>query len=355
MYMDTKNLTIKDIAMQLGVSSTTVHKVIYNKPGVGEKTKQRVNSYIQAHNFQLNRAASALKRGTIQLAYVGINASESDILFYHEIEEGLVNACEDYKTFNVELRIYNSEGTVAAQSALLEKLYAEQSETLDGLILISAHEFLISPTVRKFTKRGIKVVTLVSDARDSGRSAYVCGDSTMAGHVAGEILTKLSIPQNGQILLLCGFRAYSNHQLASASFVDFIKHERPDIDVIELYQDASDQITEDKITKYLHAVPDIAAISCGTARGTPAMCRVIGAQPQQYKLVGSDVFAELRPYFENRLLCATVFQNPRDQARRALASLYHLITLEKPVQEYQYERIDVVLRSNFEGYLSESL
>ena len=87
------------------------------------------------------------------------------------------------------------------------------------------------------------------------------------------------------------------------------------------------------------------------------MCRVIGAhtQPQQYKLVGSDVFAELRPYFENRLLCATVFQNPRDQARRALASLYHLITLERPVQEYQYERIDVVLRSNFEGYLSESL
>lgn len=353
--MDTKNLTIRDIAAALGVSSTTVHKVIYNKPGVGEKTKARVNTYIQEHKFQINQAASALKRGPIQFAYVGIKSSESDFFFYREIEEGLLKACEAYKPFNVELHIYNSEGSVSAQNALLETLYEEQSDTLDGLILISAHEYLISATVNKFTKCGIRVVTLVSDARSSGRSAYVCGDSTMAGRVAGELLLDLGLPQNGQVLLLCGFRAYSNHQLTTASFAEYLHRERPDVDVIELFQDPDDQITEAKILKYLRAFPEISALYCVTARGTHAMCSAVSTLPQpcKYHLIGSDVFEELRPFFECRMLTATVFQNPQNQAQRALSSLYNLITLEKPVQEYQHERIEVVLRNNFEGYLTD--
>ncbi|MDE6845553.1 MAG: LacI family transcriptional regulator [Lachnospiraceae bacterium] len=58
--MDDRNLTIGDIAEELGVSKTTVSRAISGKGRIGEQTRQRVLQYIEEHHYSPNVVAKGL-------------------------------------------------------------------------------------------------------------------------------------------------------------------------------------------------------------------------------------------------------------------------------------------------------
>lgn len=60
--MDKKNLTIADIAEELGVSKTTVSRAISGKGRIGETTKKRVLDYVKQINYKPNVIAQGLAK-----------------------------------------------------------------------------------------------------------------------------------------------------------------------------------------------------------------------------------------------------------------------------------------------------
>ena len=58
--MEEKNLTIADIAQELGVSKTTVSRAISGKGRIGEQTRSRVLACIEAHHYSPNVIAKGL-------------------------------------------------------------------------------------------------------------------------------------------------------------------------------------------------------------------------------------------------------------------------------------------------------
>lgn len=58
--MEEKNLTIADIAQELGVSKTTVSRAMSGKGRIGEETRKRVQAYIEAHHYSPNVVAKGL-------------------------------------------------------------------------------------------------------------------------------------------------------------------------------------------------------------------------------------------------------------------------------------------------------
>lgn len=58
-----ERLTISQIAQHAGVSTTTVSKVLNNLPGVGEKTRLRIQEVIEQHGYVQNHAARHLRKG----------------------------------------------------------------------------------------------------------------------------------------------------------------------------------------------------------------------------------------------------------------------------------------------------
>ena len=50
-------MTIDEIARQLGVSKTTVSRVINNKPDVSPETRKRIQDLIDSHGYQPNANA----------------------------------------------------------------------------------------------------------------------------------------------------------------------------------------------------------------------------------------------------------------------------------------------------------
>ncbi len=54
------NAGVKEIARRAKVSTATVDRVIHNRTGVSEKTKERINKIIQELNYQPNVLAQRL-------------------------------------------------------------------------------------------------------------------------------------------------------------------------------------------------------------------------------------------------------------------------------------------------------
>ncbi len=66
-----QNLTIDDIARELGISKTTVSRAISGKGRISVETRARVQAYIQEHNYRPNAAAKGLAESrTYNLALV---------------------------------------------------------------------------------------------------------------------------------------------------------------------------------------------------------------------------------------------------------------------------------------------
>ena len=58
--MEDKNLTIGDIAQELGVSKTTVSRAISGKGRIGQQTRRKVLDYIEEHHYRPNVIAKGL-------------------------------------------------------------------------------------------------------------------------------------------------------------------------------------------------------------------------------------------------------------------------------------------------------
>ncbi|MDE5939750.1 MAG: LacI family transcriptional regulator [Lachnospiraceae bacterium] len=58
--MEERNLTIADIAQELGVSKTTVSRAMSGKGRIGEETRKRVQEYVEAHHYSPNVVAKGL-------------------------------------------------------------------------------------------------------------------------------------------------------------------------------------------------------------------------------------------------------------------------------------------------------
>ena len=75
-------MTIYDIARQVGVSASTVSRVINKRPGINAKTREKVEKALSESNFSINEAAKGLVNQSSRM--IGILVS--DIRNQHHIE-----------------------------------------------------------------------------------------------------------------------------------------------------------------------------------------------------------------------------------------------------------------------------
>ena len=67
------SLTIDDIARELGVSKTTVSRAISGKGRISAATRERVQAYIEEHNYKPNASAKSLAESKTYNLALNIN------------------------------------------------------------------------------------------------------------------------------------------------------------------------------------------------------------------------------------------------------------------------------------------
>lgn len=241
-----KGPTVREIADLAGVGSATVDRVLNNRPGVREKTRQRVQKALD----KLSNEGAA-------------GAEKMEIRFF----------CESGETFNQAFAAAESEINRSTPGAIVHGIYVatnllepmsfarsiiEDGQNSHGVIVVAREHPAINGAIRKLVSEGVPVVCLTTDLPSSRRSAYIGNDQYAAGSVAGHLIGKALRPDQTRILLVMSapFRSQQEREMGFRRVLrsDF-SHLKIDERVIA--DDVSDT-TYEHIMKYVEAngLPD---------------------------------------------------------------------------------------------------
>ena len=108
-YESQKNMTIADIAEELGVSKTTISRAISGKGRISEATRERVAKCIKAHDYKPNVIAQSLAQSKTYNVCVTLpgDYNLADLPFF---QSALVGICEYLSQRNYDVVVTNTTG-----------------------------------------------------------------------------------------------------------------------------------------------------------------------------------------------------------------------------------------------------
>ena len=175
--------TMKRIAAELGVSITTVSKVLNGQPDIGQATRSRVLARVEELGYRPNAVARSLTlRRTHTLGVVIPDLMHS---FFVEIVAG-IEAVTSAKGYGL-LLCSSGENTFKERSEI-DMLRARQ---VDGIVLASAHASGNTDLLKKLTKLGCALVMIDRDDHPRVRCHRVLTDDEAVGHLATAHLASL--------------------------------------------------------------------------------------------------------------------------------------------------------------------
>jgi DNA-binding LacI/PurR family transcriptional regulator len=154
-----KNITIGDIAEELGLSKTTISRAISGKGRIGTDTIQKVQDYIKEHNYKPNVIAKGLAQSKTYNIGV-ILPADANIIEIPFFQSCLMGICEAAASLDYDVVVT----TVTEDDiTLLKRLINNQK--VDGVILTRS---LVNDRPARYLKEtGIPAVLIGSSEDDS--------------------------------------------------------------------------------------------------------------------------------------------------------------------------------------------
>lgn len=343
--------TIKDISAQLNVSSVSVHRALSGKDGVGEDLRKRILATAKEMGYEVNYAASSLKRGPCRVAAVIPNDSG---LYFTHIWAGLWASAHDVKGLNVELEqlVCRDE---QHQYELLKQI-ADAGSEYAGVITFS---YTRNPKVLLQLQRLLsqRVVTvLIDDELKEPEGLYCIPSNEKAlGRVAGEFISLIT-PSSGTVLVSSGRPDSKIHVNKISSFIDYLAETKPDVQVhvVEGYSNRpeTNELVYNAWCEALKQHPDITAIYALTSHDNAIIVRAVEAMEiaQSVSIIGTDLSESSARYLSQGKLKAVINQGAFMKGYQSLSILVdRAVKNIAPSQRIDCP-IDIVLKSNLSFY-----
>jgi len=133
-----KKTSIRDVALEAGVSISTVSRVIRKYKNVPKETEERVNLAIKKLNYIPNLAAQCLTEGSLKNIGVVLTTSAENAFvnpFYSEVMSGIGHVTQQHGYYVQLLSFYDVE------TEKTECLKLIRSGRVDGLIVLNARVY----------------------------------------------------------------------------------------------------------------------------------------------------------------------------------------------------------------------
>jgi LacI family transcriptional regulator len=175
--------TMKRIAVELGVSITTVSKVLNNRADISEATRTRVLAKVEELGYQRNAVARSLSlRRSHTLGIVIPDLMHS---FFVEVIAGIEPVASGR---GYGLLLCSSSEDPRKEQSELEMLRSRQ---VDGIVLASAQGSGTTELLQKLTKQGTTIVMIDRDDHPSVKCHRVLTDDERVGQLATSHLLEL--------------------------------------------------------------------------------------------------------------------------------------------------------------------
>ena len=333
---------LKDVARLAGVSTATVDRVVNERPGVQDHTRQHVLSVMTrmlepCDNQADGRATSG--HNAISLDFVipdSGNAFMSELITQLQSHAG--------QRHDVALTFHRPEGIDAANIADTLKAIGKHSK---GVGLIGLDRPAVRDMVRDLVRRGTPVVTMASDIRNVPRVNYIGIDNHAAGRLAGYLTGQMTGPDRRKVALMLGSRAYLGHEEREMGFRSILRESFPGLDIVaerEVEEDA--ERARQALLSVLKLHPDLNAVYCIGA-GQPGIAKAIEQTGRTGSLffVGHGLSSDTRRFLTDGTMNVVIDEDIEVEAREAIDSLVRASMGDQPLTSSTI-RINAVFREN---------
>lgn len=148
--MANNNITLRDIAAALDLSTSTVSKALRDSYEIGERTKNKVIDYAKKVGYQPNAIAKILKEGKSRL--IGVIICSIDNTFVSQMLNGIDRICNER---GYSIMIMQSKESHEQEIKCIELLHAR---AIDGLLISPACETPNVDHLKKIINTGLPVV-----------------------------------------------------------------------------------------------------------------------------------------------------------------------------------------------------
>lgn len=335
-------ITAQDVAVAAGVSLATVDRVLNNRKGVRAGTVERVHSAMERLGYVRDQSAANLaRRRSYRVTFLlpeGGNAFMRGL--EREVEEVKAQAAKD----RVEIRIvtvppFDSEALAGAVGRL-------DLAAGEGVALVATESQLVRDAINGLRERGVRVVTLISDAPNSRREHYVGIDNVAAGRAAASLLGRFLCEREGEVAVVAGSMILRDHVERRLGFEQVMRSEYPHLALlpsVEGFDDAD--VVEEKLGALLaNNLRIIGLYSLGG--GTRGVVRALEAANRPIRAITHEVTEHSRRALTSGRLDAVLAQDPGHEVRSAIRVLTAFADDAPIVESQERIRIEIFVRDN---------
>src|SRR5690606_30363805 len=343
---------VKEIARRANVSIATVDRVIHNRKGVSETTRQKINEIIKEIGFQPNILASRLaSKKTNRFAVLIPNARETD--YWKASLDGIERAYQEIKQYGIFLDRYLFD--LNDKSTFVKHVSSIVKDNYDGIIVAPSFIEEAANFASICHGRQIPYVFINSDVPSKNSLTYIGPHLYKSGYQAGQ-LVRFGLKQ-GKVLIINiskeidtyhhllrkeeGFRQYIEHTNTNEAYITIEK-----IDITH----TTDESIGSTLAAFLKAHPGIDAFFVTNSRVRSVAKYLKETATQHRILIGYDLSEENMKYLKDGTIDFLIGQKPEEQGYLGVMSLFQYVVADKKIAKAQYMPIDIITKENFEFY-----
>ena len=340
---DIKRATVHDVARKAGVSLATVDRVLNARPGVRPETADKVESAIKALDFRRDLSASLLARARdLRVAFLIPDGGNTFM-------ESLVAAVarRTRATRNERLTLTAMTYHALDPAALISRLDGLNPRETDCAVVVAPDDAAVVKAVDAATRRGVSIVTLVSDLPTSSRRHFIGIDNQAAGRTAASLLGRFCA-NPGKVGIIAGSLGLRDHRERFEGFAGVLGREFRHLSIVgplEGYDD--DASTEAAALKLLETHEDLVGIY-NLGAGNGGLVAALGKTHRagDVRVVAHELSDTTRGALRAGTLDVVLDQNPDGEIRAAIAAARQVAL--SPDAEIHSEPIEIgiFLRDN---------
>jgi LacI family transcriptional regulator len=211
---------IRLIAELADVSIATVDRGLHGRSGIKESTRQRILKIAEQIAYTPNLAARALSVSKAS-ARIGVCMPREIHFFYDQLWNGVLEEARSVAPLGIQ---FVNRPVHALGEADTEAFQDLAESGVKGIILMAGNPQGLRPLIDEAEQKGIRVVCVSTDARESRRSSIVCVEPSLNRRLAGELMGKF-VPPGSKVAVVAGMLSAEDHRQKTAGFSEaFPRH-----------------------------------------------------------------------------------------------------------------------------------
>ena len=336
-------ITLQQIADIAGVHKSTVDKVVHNRPGVGEKTRERIQKILEEYEYESNPLAKALNYQKKKMK-IGVVLPTVDALT--ELKKGIDSIRQDFSSFNLEIEYHEIPYPNAKAQA--ECLRSLKESGVTGVVVNPIVDLTVRDAINELANKDIPVITVNSDLPDSDRLCFVGRNEKQAGKVAARMMS-MFLNEKSNIAIITSRGSLKSVEEREKSFAKYIDDMAYNINIIGTLDIKENPEMAYKETKdFLIKNSDINAMFIAGGCVTD-VCRAIRELDMAGKMhiVCFEKYDKILELIKTGEVSCTISGNLKNQGYTAMKILFdYIIYSKKPAEDLIYSSNEIVLLEN---------